>query len=95
VVCGDCPQPRLLPGAQRAAAAFLLCRSQWDYAPSGLPSGLRYGDCMTLLRMRAGDIGVVEDELPAVVVELQEIEWAFRQGCIEASKAQRGAPDVG
>jgi hypothetical protein len=54
---------------------------------------LRYGDCMTLLRLRADAIGVAEEELPAVLAELQEIEWAFRQGCIEASKAQRGAAD--
>lgn len=88
-ICSNCPQPRLLPAAQRAAGAFLLCRSQWNYAPSGLPSGLRYGDCMRLLRQRAGDIGADPADLPTVMAQLQEIEWAFRQGCLEVFKARQ------
>lgn len=92
-MCADCSQPRLLPASHRAAGAFLLCRSQWEYAPSGVPSGLRYSDCMTLLRLRAADIGETEDTLAAVMAELQEIEWAFRQGSVEALRTQREPPD--
>ncbi|MBB5885464.1 hypothetical protein DYQ93_11455 [Xanthomonas sp. LMG 8992] len=84
----------MLPAARRAAAAFLLCRSQWQYAPSGVPTGLRYADCMTVLRVRAAELGVTRAELPALLREMQVVEWAFlaaRQEVYKHERAGNGA----
>lgn len=71
------------------ARAFLLCRSQWNYAPSGLPTGLRYADCMVILRMHASELGVPRSGLAAVVADMQEIEAAIVQAARERAERER------
>lgn len=77
MVCPQCPQPRLLPAAHAAAAAFMLCRTQWQHAPSGRPTGLRYADVLEVLRMHRRELGLKKSELPQLFAELQIIEQAF------------------
>lgn len=83
VVCSDCSQPRLLRAAEPAALAFLWCRSQWQYAPSGLPTGLRYADCMVLLRARVSELGLARADLPQLLAQLQVAEQAYVQANVE------------
>lgn len=74
-----------MPGAR----AFLLCRTQWNYAPSGLPTGLRYSDCMAVLRAHASELGVPRSALPAVVADMQVIEAAIVEAARERADQER------
>ncbi|MCD7096935.1 DUF1799 domain-containing protein [Stenotrophomonas sp. MMGLT7] len=56
--------------------AFLRCRTQWNYAPSGVPTGLRYGDCMAILRALAGELGIARGGMPQLLADLQAVEHA-------------------
>lgn len=89
VICGDCPQPRLLPDAVPAALAYLRCRGQWSYAPSGLPTGLRMGDCLTIIRASLDRIGVARADLPRLLDDLLVIERAFVTARIDVAERER------
>lgn len=86
-VCADCPQPRLLPDALPGAAAYSLCRTQWQHGPNGQLAGLRYADCMALLQLRHAEIGIAADELQQVIGDLQVIERAVMDARSEALAA--------
>lgn len=93
-VCAECPRPRLLPAATFAVAAYLECRTQWMYAPSGRPTGLRYDGCTTRLRAFARRHGldrkmqermfeglcVIEAAVVAVAIEQMPQQGAGHEG---------------
>mgnify|MGYP002414095624 CR=1 FL=1 len=82
---------KLLPDAQRGALAFALCRTQWQHAPSGRPTGLRYEGCMTVLRMQRERHGIARADLGDWFSDLQVMEAAFVQGVSEVMKAEADA----
>lgn len=88
-VCAECPQPRLLPDATQAAAAFMVCRTQWQHAANGMPTGLRYSDCLALLRLRAKELGIARDGLADLFGLVQVTERAFVEGVREAWQRER------
>lgn len=69
--------------------AYLACRTQWAYAASGLPTGLRYADCLALLRTQRAELGIARDDMPDVIVGLQVIERAFVAARTEVWKEGR------
>jgi hypothetical protein len=73
-------------------AAYLACRTQWNYAPSGAPTGLRYADCMALLRAQRAALGISKDDMQDAIDGLQVIERAFVQARAEVWQEQR-SPD--
>lgn len=78
---------KLLPDAMAGAAAFALCRTQWAYAPSGRPTGLRYEGCMTALTLHCERLGIDAADLPQVFADLQAMETAFVRGVGEVMAA--------
>lgn len=74
-----------MPGAR----AFLLCRTQWNYAPSGLPTGLRYADCMAVLRAHASELGVPRAGLGALMDDVRIIETAIVEAARERADRER------
>lgn len=88
-VCPDCPQPRLLPDAVPAALAYLRCRGQWNYAPSGLPTGLRMADCMAIVRTSLDRIGVTRADLPQLMDDLLAIESGYVAAYVDIAKRER------
>ena len=91
-ICAECPQPRLLPDALAPAAAFMACRTQWQHAANGLPTGLRYEDCKTPLRILAKKIGVPSDQRDELFEMMQIAERAFVHGVREAWHRERDKP---
>lgn len=87
-VCADCPQPRLLPEAAPAAAAYMACSTQWQHGPSGLPTGLRAADCLALLRLYARELGLKKSDLPEVFALVQVIERALVVACAETAERE-------
>ncbi len=65
-----------MPAARRGAIAWGLCRTQLEYAPSGRPLGLRYGDCVTVLRTNLAALGVPRGQLGRWLEELRVVERA-------------------
>lgn len=74
-----------MPGAR----AFLLCRTQWNYAPSGLPTGLRYADCMAVLRAHASELGVPRAGLGALMDDVRIVETAIVEAARERADRER------
>jgi len=51
--------------------------TQWSYAPSGIPTGLRYSDCAVALQQLGQSHGIDPCDMPAVFAGMQVIERAF------------------
>lgn len=68
----------------QAAAAFMICRTQFQFAPSGTPTGLRYADCLAMLQLHAKMLGVRRGGMGELFELVQVIERAFVQGVREA-----------
>jgi hypothetical protein len=86
-ICADCPQPRLLPDAQPGALAYLTCATQFQYAPSGVPTGLRYADCLAMLTARAEALGITD--IPQALADLQHAERARIGAAVEHMRQER------
>lgn len=80
-MCADCPQPRLLPDAVPGALAYLTCSTQFQYAPSGIPTGLRYADCLAMLTAQAEQLGITD--VPLALADLQHAERARVAAALE------------
>lgn len=78
-----------MPDAWPAVRAYLACRTQWAYAPSGLPTGLRYADCTALLRARWDELGIARAGWPALLADLQVIERAIVDAVAERHEQER------
>lgn len=79
----------MLPDSRAGAQAFLLVRTQWNYAPSGMPTGLRYGDCMAVWRAHARELGVQRTGLAGLMADVQEIEAAIVEVARERAEQER------
>ncbi|RRN78546.1 hypothetical protein EIM50_13735 [Pseudoxanthomonas sp. SGD-10] len=79
----------MLPDSRLGAAAFLLVRTQWNYAPSGMPTGLRYADCMATWRAHARELGVSRSGLAALMADVQEIEASIIEVARERAEEER------
>lgn len=67
----------------------MACRTQFQYAPNGLPTGLRYGDCLPVLRQRAKAWRVPRDRWDEMFEGLQLIEQAFVSAMREVAERDR------
>jgi hypothetical protein len=79
---------KLLPDALPGAMAFAACRTQWAYAPSGRPTGLRYDACMTALRVHCTRHGIARSELPQLFADMQVMEGAFVRAVADVIDAE-------
>lgn len=96
--CPPCPEPALLPEAERGVAAFAACATQWRQGFSGR-TGLDYAGCVAALtalaplwRAAAREAGREEEaaacEVGALLQDVQIIERAMLQADDER-RAQR------
>jgi len=69
-----------------------MCQTQWNYAPSGLPTGLRYGDALAILQARRDDLGADVD-LGVVLADLQVAEKAFVKAKVDVLNSERPQND--
>ncbi len=86
-MCPTCPQPRLLPDAVHGALAYVTCMTQFQYAPSGIPTGLRYADCIAILTMHAESLGITD--VPQAMADMQHAERARVGAAIEMQQQDR------
>lgn len=63
--------------------------TQWSYAPSGIPTGLRYADCAIALQQIGRTHGIADTDMPGVFAGLQVIERAFVAAHIELQAQAR------
>lgn len=82
---------KILPDALPGALAFAACRTQWAYAPSGRPTGLRYDGCMTALRLHCTRHGIPRSELPQLFADMQTMEGAFVRAVADVMDAEAEA----
>jgi hypothetical protein len=67
----------LLPETLPAAALFMQVRTQWQHAPSGRPTGLRYADVMAAMPLLRRELGLKKSDQPQLFADLRAIEQAF------------------
>lgn len=77
-----------MPDALPGALAFTLCQTQWQYAPSGVPTGLRYTDCLTLLEARRAEFGGADLAMSDAMAGLQAAEQAWVAARVECWKLE-------
>lgn len=63
--------------------------TQWSYAPSGIPTGLRYADCAIALQQIGRTHGIADTDMADVFAGLQVIERAFVAAHIELQAQAR------
>lgn len=73
-----------------SVAAYLQCRTQWQHAPSGVRTGLRYEGCMTALRVFARRHGLDRAQVDAAFEGVCTIEAATAAADVERLQAERG-----
>ncbi len=88
-MCGDCPQPRVLPDAVPVVLAYLRCFGQWNYASSGMPTGLRAADCLAIVTSQVEAIGITPDDIPFVMEGLLVIEHATVMARIDMAQHKK------
>lgn len=97
----QCPEPRLLPEAQPAVAAFLKVHTQWNVGGLGQRTGLRYESVIATLERvlpvwQADDPAAFGDRtVTDLLDDVQIIETAMLGADDERRKAERdSAPKV-
>ena len=91
--CDNCPQPPVLPEAQTAVAAYLVCATQWRVGMGGR-TGLDYAGCRVALDAHNDGPDPPFTPLSEVLQHLQIIEHAVLACDREAAdrRAQEAPP---
>lgn len=91
--CADCPRPKLLTEAVPGMLAYLSVSTQWRFSPSGMPTGLAYGDCLPVIERQARRLSTdcgQELTVDDLMDDVQVIERATLDAMRERADAQDG-----
>lgn len=93
--CEGCPRPPLLPEAQTAVAAYLVCATQWRFGGMGSRTGLDYAACKVALETHNDTDPPAFAPLSEVLQQLQIIERAMLECDREAAERDRANREAG